>query len=282
MTTRPAIVPTTLKEALEAISRRNVVAVAGGTDLMVRLHDTSERTRPSLLILENVKPLRKITLKGAVIYLGPLATFSEIEKSSLFRKYAPQLVEAASVAGSAQIRNRATAGGNIANGSPAGDLLPPLYVLSAKLELSSSRGRRRVSIEDFFTGPGETVLKKRELITSILFERSAGEGFFLRLAARKAVAISKVSVAADVSLRRRRVRSIKIALGAVAPTVLRAFRTEEYLVGRELDEKCIESACKIARSEARPIDDIRSEADYRREMVGVLLKRGLSRIALSR
>ncbi|KPJ61084.1 MAG: hypothetical protein AMJ46_03730 [Latescibacteria bacterium DG_63] len=282
MTARPAIVPTTLKEALGAIARRNVVAVAGGTDLMVRLHDTSESKRSSLLILEGVKPLRKIVLKGAGIDLGPLVTFSEIETSSILTRFAPQLVEAASVAGSTQIRNRATVGGNIANGSPAGDLIPPLYVLSAKLELSSSRGKRRVSIEDFFTGPGETVLKGNELITSVVLERSAGEGFFLRLAARKALAISKVSVAANVSLRKRRVRSIKIALGAVAPTVLRALRTEEYLLDKQLDEDCIRSACDIAKGEARPIDDIRSEADYRREMVGVLLRRGLSRIALSR
>ena len=120
------------------------------------------------------------------------------------------------------------------------------------------------------------------MITSILLEKSGGNGFFLRLGARKALAISKVSVAADVSLRRKKVRSVEIALGAVAPTVLRAPKTEEYLLDRELKKSSIQSACEIAKYEARPIDDIRSEADYRREMVGVLLKKGLSRIASSR
>lgn len=282
MTREPVIAPTTLKEALRAIARKNVVAVAGGTDVMVRLHDDTGGKWPTLLILEGVGPLRRITDRGKVVAIGPLVTCSEIESSSLLRKLAPQLVEAASIAGSAQIRNRATVGGNVANGSPAGDLIPPLYVLSAKLELSSSTKKRYVLIEDFFEGPGETVLRKSELITSILIEKRANRGFFLRLAARRALAISKVSVAASVSLRKRKVESARIALGAVAPTVLRARRTEEYLLGRELDEDCIKEASGIAQSEATPIDDIRSEADYRREMVGVLLGRGLSRIARSR
>ncbi|UCF77890.1 MAG: xanthine dehydrogenase family protein subunit M [Candidatus Eiseniibacteriota bacterium] len=276
------IAPRSLREALRAVGRKGVVAVAGGTDLLVRLHDVAAGERPSFLVLDGVRTLHSIAPRGKGLALGPLVTFSEIERSSLLRTLAPQLVEAASVAGSVQIRNRATLGGNIANGSPAGDLLPPLYVLSARLELSYSGGRRQVMIEDFFKGPGETVLRRNELITRVVFERSQNRGFFLRLAVRRALAISKVSVAANVSLRNGRVQSVRIALGAVAPTVLRASRTEEYLLGRELDRDSIETACGLASGEAAPIDDIRSEADYRREMVGVLLGRGLLRIASAR
>jgi xanthine dehydrogenase FAD-binding subunit len=282
MTAKAPIIPGTLKEALATMARKNVVPLAGGTDVLVRLHDTAYETWPELLILERLRPLRKVAVVETAVKLGPLVTFSEIEKSSVLRRYAPQLVQAASTAGSAQIRNRATIGGNLANGSPAGDLLPPLYVLSAKLELSSSRGKRHVSIGDFFKGPGETVLKRNELITSVLIEKSAKHGFFLRLAARRALAISKVSVAVSVSLRRGKVQSAKIALGAVAPTVVRALRTEEYLLHKDLGEDSIRGACRTVAGEVEPIDDIRSDADYRREMTGVLLGRVLTRIAQSR
>jgi xanthine dehydrogenase FAD-binding subunit len=278
--TEPTIISvSTLNEALRAMSERNVVAVAGGTDVLVELHDVIDRPWPRLLVLEGIKALRKITVKGDRVVLGPLVTFAEIQNSALLKRFAPQLVEAASLAGSVLIRNRGTIGGNVAFASPAGDLIPPLFALSAKLELSSVKGKRYVSIEDFFKGPGSTILRSNELITSIAVEKCGGHGFFLRLAARRALAISKVSVAGDLSIRQKKVKSIKIALGAVAPTVVRAMRTEEYLLGRELTEESISGACYIAKSEARPITDIRSDADYRREMVAVLLRRGLSRIA---
>jgi CO/xanthine dehydrogenase FAD-binding subunit len=274
--------PSTLREALREKARKNVRVVAGGTDVLVKLHDTPENTRPSLLVLENLNHLKKIRSKGNKMTVGPLVTFSEIEHSKVLRRLAPQLAEAASVAGSPQIRNRATIGGNLVNGSPAGDLIPPLYVLEAKLELSSLRGKRQVAVADFFVGPGATVLRKHELITSVSLTRSGGHGFFLRLATRRALAVSKVSVAADLSLQKGSVAEVKIALGAVAPTVIRASRAEEFLLGKRLTEETIMSAAKIAMDEAKPIDDIRSEASYRREMVGVLVKRGLLEIAGSR
>jgi xanthine dehydrogenase FAD-binding subunit len=269
----------TLNQALEAMAERNVVAVAGGTDVLVKLHDVIDRPWPRLLVLERIRPLHKMAVRDGHVVLGPLVSFAEIQNSTLLKRFAPQLVEAASVAGSVLIRNRGTIGGNVAFASPAGDLIPPLLVLSARLELSSIKGRRWVPIEDFFKGPGATILRKNELITSIALEKTGSYGFFLRLAARRALAITKVSVTADLSMRQKKVSRIKIALGAVAPTVVRAMRAEECLLGKELTEDCISAACYMAKNEARPITDIRSDADYRREMVAVLLRRGLSQIA---
>jgi len=273
--------PSTLKEALRAMAKGNVVAVAGGTDVLVELHDVIDRPWPKLVVLEGVKTLRAIAVKDGRVTLGPLLTFADIRKSAALRKFAPQLAEAASVAGSVLIRNRGTVGGNLAYASPSGDLIPPLFVLSGRLELSSIGGKRYVPIYEFFRGPGSTILKANELITSIELKKSGGHGFFLRLAARRALAISKVSVAADISLRRRQVESVRIALGAVAPTVVSAPRAEEYLLGKELTSEVISNVSSIASTEARPITDIRSDADYRREMISVLLRRGLSRIAHS-
>lgn len=273
------IVASTLNEALRAIAKRNVVVVGGGTDVLVKLHDVIDRPWPRLLILENIKTFHRISLRNGRVVLGPLATFAEIAGSPLVRRHAPQLAEAASKAGSVLIRNRGTIGGNIANASPAGDMIPPLFVLSGRIELSSTRGKRYVTAEEFFKGPGFTVLKPSELVTSVSLAKTGGRGFYLRLAARRALAISKVSVAADVSLERKKVKKIRIALGAVAPTVVRSFRAEEYLTGKELTEDSITEACYIAKNEAKPITDIRSDSDYRREMVAVLVRRGLSRIA---
>ncbi len=279
MSETETINPSTLKDALTAIGKKEVKAVAGGTDLLVRLHDLYDRPWPKLLVLDRVQPLHKIAFNKDTLKIGPLNTFTDIIKSVQLQKYAPQLVQAASVAGSVQIRNRGTIGGNIANGSPAGDLIPPLYVLSAKLELSSAKGKRTVAIDEFFRGPGSTILKANELITSINFKISWAHGFFLRLATRQALAISKVSVAANISIRKNAIDKIRLALGAVAPTVIRAVRTEEFLTGKQLSEATISEAVEIIISEARPIDDIRSLAAYRKEMVGVLLKRGLEQIA---
>jgi CO/xanthine dehydrogenase FAD-binding subunit len=270
--------PTTISAALKVKAKKNVVAVAGGTDLLVRLHDWIDKPWPALLVLEGVRQLRKISANAKYISIGPLITFSELEKSELLKLRAPQLAKAASLAGSVQIRNRATIGGNIANGSPAGDLIPPLYVLGAELELSSIKGKRIIPIDKFFIGPGKTILKPNELITAFKIKKITNHGFFNRLANRQALAISKISVAASVMLKHGDVTEIKIAFGAVAPTVIRAPKTEQALLGKKLCPGIISIVSEIAKTETHPIDDLRSNAEYRREMVGVLLTRGLTKI----
>jgi xanthine dehydrogenase FAD-binding subunit len=273
MTKSDTYLASTLKQALEFKTRRNIAVVAGGTDILVRLHDAIEK--PSLLVLDGISQLRKINAAEKQIKIGPLVTFTEIEESATLRKFAPQLCQAASVAGSVQIRNRATIGGNIANASPAGDLIPPLYALGASLELMSSKGKRVVDIEDFFTGPGKTILKSNELITGIKIPKSRNLGFFARLGTRKALAISKVSVAVNFALRSGKITNTKISLGAVAPTVIRAQAAEEILENQNLNSDNIEKAALAVIETARPIDDIRSNAEYRKQMTGVLFRRGM-------
>jgi len=267
--------PVSLKEALAVVGKKDVVPMAGGTDLLVRLHDQYENPWPKLLVLDRIQPLHKLAVNANKIILGPLTTFSEIEQSTKLKRYAPQLAQSASLAGSTQIRNRATIGGNIVNGSPAGDLITPLYVLGAELELTSTKGKRLIPIDKFFVGPGKTVIKKNELLTAIYFRKSSKYGFFMRLATRKALAISKVSVAANISVKRGKVDYIRIALGAVAPTVIRATKTEQYLLGKTLNSEVIKTAAGVIKQDTRPIDDIRSLAEYRKEMVGVLFRRGI-------
>lgn len=271
------IIPLTLNAALKAMANKNCRAIAGGTDILVKLHDCIDRPWPTLVVLDNIKALKKITASKRHIDIGASATFADIEKSKLLTKYAKPLVEAVSQAGSVQIRSRATIGGNIANGSPAGDTIPPLYAFDAMLEIRSANRKRWVPIADFFRGPGKTILAADELITKIRIPRPINPGFFLRLATRQALAISKVSVAACIKKHSGKVADIKIALGAVAPTVIRAIEAEKYLMGRTLDQAVIERAAEIASLESTPIDDIRSLAIYRKAMVGVLLKRGLLR-----
>jgi len=277
--------PTSLSDALRVKAERNVTAVAGGTDILVKLHDVLDKPWPRLLVLDRISALHRIKLSktrtrlGTMLTIGPLMTFSEIESSPVIKKHAPQLAEAASLAGSVQIRNRATIGGNVANGSPAGDTIPPLYVLGALIEMSSFKGKRQVPIEKFFLGPRQTMLKQNELITAIKIPLVKNHGFFNRLATRKALAISKVSVAASLSINKGIVNNARIALGAVAPTVIRAGKAEEYLIGKQLDAQTIARAAILGKDDARPIDDIRSNAIYRKEMVGVLLARGLKAIA---
>ncbi len=278
MIVQDTINPTSLRDALAAKAHPNIVAVAGGTDILVRLHDRIDRPWPNLLVLDGIKALAKITLHDNHISVGPLVTFSEIESSAVLKKYAPQLAQAASVAGSMQIRNRATIGGNVANASPAGDLIPPLYVLGAMLELSSARSKRLVSVEKFFTGPGKTILKSSDLITEIRIPTAKACGFFLRLGTRRALAISKVSVAASLKIKAGKIEQARIALGAVAPTVIRVPLAENILNGNRLNDDLICRAAEVAATEARPIDDIRSAAEYRQAMVGVLVKRGLAQI----
>ncbi len=272
------VAPRSIATALQALADRNAIPVAGGTDILVKLHDRIDKPWPRLVVLDNIKQLKKIMVTPGYIDIGATVTFAEIERSRPLKKLAPPLVTAVSLAGSVQIRNRATIGGNIANASPAGDTLPPLYAMDARIELRSANSAEWIKIADFFKGPGKTILRPDQLITRIRLPLPAPSGFFLRLAARRALAISKVSVAACAELESGKVTAVRIALGAVAPTVIRAPKTEKFLTGKTLDEATIAMAAEIVCREARPIDDIRSLSDYRKEMVGILLKRGLQRL----
>jgi len=252
--------------------RKPVKFLAGGTDIYPLLKDGFLENEVFCDISE-IKELKEIKIKKDVLEVGALITFSDVIEKPLFRKYANALYESALVMGSPQIRNRATLGGNIANASPSGDSIPPLFVLKAKIKTNL----RTVDINRFFTGPKRTILKKNEIITGIIIPKEQRESYFMKVGPRKALAISKVSVAAAFKVQKGIIKDVRIALGAVGPTVLRAKKTEKFLEGKKLSKEHIRTASELASSEATPIDDFRSLAAYRKKVVGSLLEKILEK-----
>lgn len=274
--------PASLSRALEILDRgdERVKVLAGGTDLIVFIQEGV--AAPRLVVdIGALAELALIEEKNGMIRLGGLVTHGAAADSPLIREKAPVLKEACAEVGSPQIRSRGTIGGNLATGSPSGDALPALFALDASLTLQSLHGERTVPIAEFFTGVKKTILRHSELLTGVSFPAFSpfSLGFFKKLGQRRALAISKVSVAACLDLQGGTVSSCRIALGAVAPTVIRARKTEAFLLGKRLDSAVIAQAGRIAASESKAITDLRSAAGYRNEMVGVLVSRGLEEMA---
>jgi carbon-monoxide dehydrogenase small subunit/xanthine dehydrogenase small subunit len=270
--------PRSLEEALEILVQRGgeLRPLAGGTDLLVAAKD-GRRSRSSFFDLSLVPELSGIEELPEHVRIGALATHAEMAGSALLKKYAPALPIGCSWVGGPQIRNRGTLGGNLAHGSPAADTVPALYVADAVVEAVSVSDRREIPIAEFFTGPGKTVLASDELIVAVRIPKRAGvHAAFLRLGQRQAQAISKVSVAVAMSFRDGRPDWVRVALGSVAPTVIRAPRTEAALLGGGYD--ALKTALGAVGEEARPIDDLRSTREYRRAMTAVLLQRAIRRI----
>ena len=238
-----------------------LVPLAGCTDVYVGLNFGTLPAK-KFLDLWPLEELRAIRLSGGVLSIGALASYTEIIRSVLVRRRLPILAAAAREIGGVQIQNRGTLGGNIANGSPAGDSLPVLAVADATLVLASAGEERRVPFGSFYTGYRKSVLRPDELIAAVEIPRVAGRQWFRKVGTRAAQAISKVVLAA-VRLDRPR-----LALGSVAPTVVRLPRTEAVLASGA----SIADARRELESEIQPIDDLRSTAEYRRRVSGNLLE----------
>ena len=278
--------PHTLEEALALLEQhqKNVRIIAGGSDIIIQLRDGVVKTQKLLNILP-IKDLRFIENKNGIIHIGALSTYTEIIRSQHIRRYASILVEASKQIGAAQLQNTATIGGNLGNASPAADSLPPLYALGATVVTLSKSGRREIPIERFFIGYRKTALKQDELIEEIYFDGLTRNdaGAYLKLGLRKANAISIVDVA--VTLRDKRRDSygdVKVALGAVAPTIVRAHSCEQALMGKRLTQKLLQEAAKLASQDTFPITDIRGSAEYRRRVVSSLVYQALHRAVLGK
>ena len=248
--------PRTLAEALRMLRNEGpVVPMAGCTDLYVGFHFGTAREQ-RFLDLQGLRALRGIRLRGETLAIGALTTYSELIRSPLVHRLLPILAEASRWVGSPQIQNRGTLGGNVANASPAGDTLPVLAVAEATVLLRSVDGERRVPFGEFYTGYRQTVMRPDELIVAIEVPPVEGRQWFRKVGTRAAQAISKVVMAAV------RAPHPRIALGSVAPTVVRAPRTEAVLAaGGTLAE-----AQAVLVDEIQPIDDLRSTAAYRRRV----------------
>jgi CO/xanthine dehydrogenase FAD-binding subunit len=268
--------PRTLKRALTLLAGGEWTVLAGGTDLLVRVRDGLRP--PALLDVTGLGSLRGIRESDGFLLVGALATHADLDASRKVRSLATALAEAAAVMGSPAIRNRGTVGGNLLNASPAGDTVPPLVALEAEVELASACGTRVVPVAALATGPGKSARRPDELLTVVRIPvRPGRRSAFARLGTRKALAIAKVSVAvAARATEDGRLADVRVALGAVGPTVFRATGAESALEGRVPDAATLEAAAEAVKADARPITDLRSTDEYRREMCGVLLRRALA------
>ncbi len=271
--------PASLQQALEWLNtyRGRARVLAGGTDLYLRLR--KRVFLPDYVIdLKRVPSLNYMTSDGqGGVRIGPTTLQGDVAASPLVQQTFPALAEAARWVGAVQTRNRATLVGNICNASPAADTAPALLGYGAQVKIASAQGERTVPLEEFFVGPGKTGLQENELVAELLVpapQPRTGGAFFRRT--RTAMDIAVVCAAAVLSLADGTCRDARIALGAVAPTPVRAQRAERALVGQALTERVIEEASRIAAEEARPITDVRGSEEYRREMVRVLTRRGLT------
>ena len=222
-----------------------------------------------------VDALRGITDEGETLRIGALTTYTQLIKSELIQKHAPALVAASRTIGAIQIQNRGTIGGNIVNASPAGDSLPVLAAYDVEIEIGSSRGTRRVAFNEFYTGYRRSVLEPDELVLAARVPKlQPGErDFFWKVGTRRAQAISKTVLAAKAMMRGNTIESISIGVGSVAPTVIRARKTEGLLTGAALTPELVERAREMIAREIAPITDLRSTEHYRRTITGnILLK----------
>lgn len=273
--------PTSLEAALELLAehRESARIIAGGTDILIEM-ERRIRTPRVLIDVTRIPRLDDIAEKDGSIHLGPLVTHNQVAGSAPCVQKAYPLACACWQVGAPQIRNRATVAGNLITASPANDTITPLRALDAHVTLKSVHGERTLSLAEFFLGVRRTAMAPDEMLTDIcLPAMKRGErGTFIKLALRRAQAISVVNVAAVVSVARGRVRQARITLGSVAPTIVRAVHAEEYLAGKPLTDETIATAGELATSDARPIDDVRGAAEYRREMVRVTTMRALTQL----
>jgi CO/xanthine dehydrogenase FAD-binding subunit len=278
----PVTSPRDLSTAYAALAagtaEEPVRPIAGGTDLMVALTGEIGTQPASVVDLWALTELRGIALDGDALSLGALTTYTDIRRSALCREHIPALVEAASTIGAAQIQNRGTLGGNVANASPAGDTLPVLLAGDAVVVVGSARGEREVPARAFWTAYRKTALAHDELILRVRIPIVGDrEMRFHKVGTRRAQAISKVVMAVAWRTSDRagtsQWRDVRVALGSVAATPIRATATEVALEGQPPTPEIADRAAEILAGELSPIDDVRSTAEYRRLVAARVLHR---------
>jgi len=270
--------PDTLEEAFRLKKTiPDSLFISGGTDLMVRIKKRELSPR-ALISLRSIPGLSGIE-NGKIIRIGAMTSISDILQNSLLYEKFPVLIDAAKFLGSIQIRNMATFGGNLCNGSPAADMAPPLLVLEAKVRLQGGQKSRDLPLEKFFRGPGETGLSPDEIMTDILLDPPEPDthGVFLKKGRTK-MDLAVASVAALIRTEGNRCFKARIAAGSVAPVPMRLLEVETLLEGSSFSRELLTEAQELAAKSVSPITDVRSTADYRCHLVGVLLKRALEKL----
>ena len=272
----PLVAPATLPEAYRLLGEATYRPVAGGTDVLVQLSGQLGPPPERLLDLWRLDELRGIALDGDSLSFGALTTYTEIRRSAVCRDLLPAFVEAAATVGAAQIQNRGTLGGNIANASPAGDMLPLLLVTDALIVAGSARGERSIPAASFWTGYRQTALQSDEIVIRIQVPLIADRQVrFRKIGTRRAQAISKVVLALSwvASSPDQPWRAVRLGLGSVAERPIRATATEAVLEGRLPESDAANTASVRVAAEIEPINDVRSTADYRRAVTARVLHR---------
>ena len=281
---RPVHVPHSLKELFRILSSEPDTAIyAGGTDLLVKLR-AGGIDPPSLTCIEAIEALGRIEDRGEAIFAGAAATHARLLRCEAVWRHFPVLAAALKALGSPQIRNMGTIGGNLVSASPAGDTIPPLTVLDARIEIRGQSHSRRVPVGDFITGPGRTTLEPGEILYGVWIPktRAGAVQHFEKVGRRMAQAIAVVSLAAVLSFDPDgTVCRARLAWGSVGPTVVASPDIDALFLGRRLDPQTLDAAARRVRQTVRPIDDVRASADYRRRVCGNLVWR-LQPLAASR
>jgi CO/xanthine dehydrogenase FAD-binding subunit len=279
------LAPTSLDDALATLGRGEVTILAGGTDLTPQTKAGRVAFKPTLLNIRRIPELGGIAQEGGEIRIGALVTVTEIMQSDLIARHLPVLVETCRHFASDQIRNASSLGGNLCNASPAGDLSIPLLALDAQVELVSkpngARNTRTLPLSEFFTGPGRTQRDAGELLSSVRIPLPVPGHVarFHKFGTRVGLDISTISIAIGGTRAGGVLTNVRVAFGAVAPTPIRAARTEAALEGQRLDAALIDRVGEVAHDEVKPIDDVRASAWYRKEMIRNMTKRMLDDVA---
>ncbi len=273
-----------INEVTDILAREggNARIVAGATDLILEIERGVRRGIETLIDVTRIPRLNEIRLdKNGVVHLGPLVTHNDCVASDIIRRSALPLAQACWEVGSPQIRNRGTIAGNLITASPANDTITPLMALGARVELRSAKGVRTVPLSEFYTGVRRTVMQPDEMLVDIQFAamNAHQKGIYLKNALRQAQAISVVNLAMVLEFSGEKISAASITLGSVAPTIVHAQKAEAFLINKGLTEVTIEECARLVGEDAKPISDVRGSSNYRQYLVGVIAKRGLSRIA---
>jgi len=270
--------PQSLQEACALLVQYGDSArvLAGGSDLLVKMKDGL--MKPAYLVslknLDSLKAIRYETGRGIII--GARASHNEVMNNSLLQEKYRSVCEAAHSMAAEQIRNIGTVGGNLVNAVPSADLPPILIALDAQARIVGSSGERNISLENFFLGPGKTVLEKGEILAEIIIPDQPTTGSnYIKFGLRRAGALAVVGVASSVTVGDGTCRDVRIVLGAVAPTPMRAVQAENVIRGKKISQGLIDEAGRTAAAESKPISDIRGSIEYRRNLVSVLTRRSL-------
>ena len=276
--------PSNLADAISALrDYEDAFLFAGGTDLLVGMKNNF--LKPQYIIdLKGIPNMDSFECENGWKF-GSLTTIRDIEVSKSIREKMPYLYQAAACLASVQIRNRATLGGNLCNASPAADMATMFLAMSSQVKIICVDNEKIVELDKFFTGPNSTILNRGEVLTEIIVPRDADQfkGVYIKFGPRKGMDIGIVNIAVllDADFKSGLCKRIRIALGAVAPTPIRARQAEGLLNGNALSPDSINKAAELASSESDPISDFRASAGYRRELVKTLVVRGINTILAS-